>query len=38
VNNAGIMPAQAVSFTDDSEDSYDEVMRVNARGAWLCRR
>jgi NAD(P)-dependent dehydrogenase (short-subunit alcohol dehydrogenase family) len=38
VNNAGIMPAQAVSFTDDSEDSYDEVMRVNARGAWLCCR
>jgi NAD(P)-dependent dehydrogenase (short-subunit alcohol dehydrogenase family) len=38
VNNASIMPAQAVSFTDDSEDSYDQVMRVNARGAWLCCR
>jgi NAD(P)-dependent dehydrogenase (short-subunit alcohol dehydrogenase family) len=38
VNNAGIMPAEPVSFTDDSEDSYDEVMRVNARGAWLCCR
>jgi NAD(P)-dependent dehydrogenase (short-subunit alcohol dehydrogenase family) len=38
VNNAGIMPAEPVSFTDDSEDSYDRVMRVNARGAWLCCR
>jgi NAD(P)-dependent dehydrogenase (short-subunit alcohol dehydrogenase family) len=38
VNNAGIMPAEPVRFTDDSEDSYDEVMRVNARGAWLCCR
>ena len=38
VNNAGIMPAEPVSFTDDSEDSYDKVMRVNARGAWLCCR
>jgi NAD(P)-dependent dehydrogenase (short-subunit alcohol dehydrogenase family) len=38
VNNAGIMPAEPVSFTDDSEDTYDRVMRVNARGAWLCCR
>jgi NAD(P)-dependent dehydrogenase (short-subunit alcohol dehydrogenase family) len=38
VNNAGIMPREPVSFTGDSEETYDEVMRVNARGPWLCCR
>jgi NAD(P)-dependent dehydrogenase (short-subunit alcohol dehydrogenase family) len=38
VNNASILPKESVSFTEDSEDSYDRVMRVNARGAWLCCR
>jgi NAD(P)-dependent dehydrogenase (short-subunit alcohol dehydrogenase family) len=38
VNNAGIMPPEPVRFTDESEDSYDDIMRVNARGTWLCCR
>lgn len=38
VNNAGIMPREPVGFTDESEETYDEVLRVNARGAWLCCR
>ncbi len=36
-NNAGIEGA-VVPFTDQSEDDYEAVMRVNAKGTFLCLR
>jgi len=38
VNNAGVMPETPVPFTDDLESTYDDVLRVNAKGPWLCTR
>ena len=35
-NNAGIMPAGDESVTDTSEDVWEQVLRVNATGVFLC--
>lgn len=38
VNNAGIMPRDPVEIVDDTEEAFDRVMSINARGAWLCTK
>ena len=38
VNNAGIMTANFGSIVDDTEENYERVMSVNAKGQWLCSK
>lgn len=37
VNNAG-MGAEGATITDTSEETYDRIMSVNAKGVWLAMR
>jgi len=38
VNNAGLMVSELLPIQDDSEENYERIMSVNARGVWLCCR
>ncbi len=35
-NNAGVMPSDDASILDTDEDAWERVLRVNARGVFLC--